>query len=141
MARTTPAQNPRGCARYTSMERPLRKLHHIHSSVPRLVRICAISAPRPVPRSQSPVPSAWKHWALCQNARLEKSDCETNTHRCQIDTGSIIRRRYCDRLSPHLFVTLSPVEAGYISLPGAVSGCLASSSRSLKKLTKTTLDR
>src|SRR5262245_35284603 len=30
MARTTPAQKPRGCARYTSIGLPLRKLHHVH---------------------------------------------------------------------------------------------------------------
>jgi hypothetical protein len=76
-----------------------------------------------------------------RNARLEKSDCETITH-CWVDTGKMVR--FVDTatvLSPHLFVTLSPAEAGYISLPGTVSGCLASSSSTPKKVTKTTLDQ
>jgi hypothetical protein len=42
MARTTPAQNPRGCARNTSMGRPLRKLHQTHTVSPRDQDICNI---------------------------------------------------------------------------------------------------
>src|SRR3954452_13388957 len=48
MARTTPAQKPRGCARKTSMGRPLTKLHRF-PECPRPTVLLELQYPHQVP--------------------------------------------------------------------------------------------
>src|SRR5882757_8832607 len=115
MARTTPAQNPRGCARYTSMGRPLRKLHHIHSEAPRRrtlhIRSCNIRT-MPVPalcRSQ-----AHGSTGICvKKSGIGKGGLRNDCLKMQLIYGIIIQ---ITRSVPHLFVTFSPAEAGYMNL-------------------------
>src|SRR4051794_31798216 len=113
MARTTPAQNPRGCARYTSIGLPLRKLHHNHQSPERRDR-CNIRTMH----VQRPGIAAQTHGTagLCVKKSRPRKDAWRKVSP-EWFQATVILYRNSEPLAPApRNVTLSPLEAVYTDL-------------------------